>query len=228
MRTKLLLMLVMFLACGAFAEDKIFYANGSSTKKAIALTFDDGPGPWTERVLAMLKENNVKATFFEEGQLVKFRGEIVKKVLADGHEVGSHLWDHPDFWHYKKPDASVYLTKQIEQTEAAFAKVGHKPVLLRMPYGYNKPWCRELVAAKGYTMINWSFGTDWNKMPQEELAKKYVQAIHNGAILLMHDGGKDRSRTIFAAQAVIAEARKQGYEILTISELLGLNAPQTK
>jgi chitin deacetylase len=170
----------------------------------------------------MLKENNVKATFFEEGQLVKFRGAIVQKVLDGGHEVGSHTYDHPDFWHYKKPGAKEYLIKEIEQTEAAFAKINYKPVLLRMPYGYNKPWCREVVASKGYTMINWSFGTDWNKIPQEDLAKKYIQHIAPGAILLMHDGGKDRSRTIFAAQAVIIEARKRGYEILTISQLLGL------
>jgi len=175
-----------------------------------------------ERMLAMLKENNIKATFFEEGDLVRFRGDIVKKVLADGHEVGSHTYTHPDFWHYKKPDFKEFLTKELEETEAAFAKIGYKPVLLRMPYGYNKPWAREVAASKGYTMINWSFGTDWNKMPQEDLAKIYIKHITPGAILLMHDGGKDRSRTLYAAGAVIAEAKKQGYEILTVSQLLGL------
>jgi peptidoglycan-N-acetylglucosamine deacetylase len=217
-----LTMLVFAAPCPGSAGNSIFFANGPATKKAIAVTFDDGPGPWTEQILAMLKENNVKATFFEEGQLVKFRLGIVRQVLADGHEVGSHLYDHPDFWHYKKPDGREYLAAEIDKTEAAFAKINYKPVLLRMPYGYNKPWSREVVSSRGYTMINWSFGCDWNKMPADELAKVYIKHIAPGAILLMHDGGKDRSRTLAAARAVILEARKQGYEILTVSQLLGL------
>ena len=216
------LLIVIFISLNlAFCDN--FYAQGSSGKKQIAITFDDGPGPHTLEVLDMLKANGVKATFFMEGQLVNIRPSVARMVIADGHEVGSHLYDHPNFYKMKGIENKPKLLKQIQQSENAFAKINYKPRLVRMPYGFVNTWVKETLAENGYTDINWSFGCDWNKMKKEELAEVYVKNVKAGAILLFHDGGNNRERTIYAAKMVIDEARKKGLELVTISQLLGLN-----
>ena len=106
MKNKLFLLL-LFIYSYTFSypqESKIFYAGGPKDIQSVALTFDDGPGPNTEKVLAILDKYGVKATFFMEGQLVKIRPELVKLVKDKNHEIGSHLYSHPDFYHYKEND----------------------------------------------------------------------------------------------------------------------------
>jgi peptidoglycan/xylan/chitin deacetylase (PgdA/CDA1 family) len=216
----------MLLCRAGFAgEQGNFYSDGPKEKKAIALTFDDGPGPYTGRVLAILKSHNIKATFFMEGDEVEFRQKIVKDVQADGHEIGSHLYSHPNFYAYEKKHADFRekMIQEADRTEKLIGKAtGDRPHLLRMPNGFAKRWARDIAKEKGYVMINWTFGCDWTKGSGRQFAESYVKHIGPGAIFLMHDGGKDRSRTLEALTAVIVEAEKQGYRMVTVSELLDL------
>ena len=200
-----------------------FFADGPKDKKVIALTFDDGPSNHTDMILAVLKREGIKATFFEEGDQIQYHPAAGKAVLAAGHEIGSHLYSHPDFWHYKKADYREFWNKEAEKTDAIFMKVhGFKPLLLRMPFGYAKPWVKEEAKKRGYILINWTYGADWTKQPNEELAAGYIKRIKPGAIFLMHDGWPKEERTVFALNALIKEAKSRGYGFVTISELLNL------
>ncbi|MHB9155860.1 MAG: polysaccharide deacetylase family protein [Endomicrobiales bacterium] len=215
---------MMFVPAAAYANDPgLFYSNGPRGKKAVALTFDDGPGTPTREVLAVLKRYQVKATFFMEGSQVDLRPAVAAEVLADGHEIGSHLYSHPDFYHYKKPDAGELLAREMDKSAGAIEKAtGKRPYLLRMPHGYAKPWVKETARQKGYVLVNWTFGCDWKKMDSPALARAYVKAIKPGAIFLMHDGGRSRPRTLAALPVLIEELKKQGYEIVTVRKLLEL------
>jgi peptidoglycan/xylan/chitin deacetylase (PgdA/CDA1 family) len=225
------------------AEPGSFFADGPKDKKVVALTFDDGPSNHTDMILAVLKNEGIKATFFMEGDQLQYHPAAGKAVMAAGHEIGSHLYSHPDFWHFPAPsqlkDAgtagtsdkakqidvlrSTLWNKEAEKTDAVFMKVlGFKPLLLRMPFGYAKPWVREEAKKRGYILINWTYGADWTKQPPEELASGYIKRIKPGAIFLMHDGWKKEERSVFALEALVKELKSRGYGFVTISELLEL------
>lgn len=218
-----ILLLVTFVGItGLCDEQKVFYTDGPKTRKAVALTFDDGPGINTEKVLQVLKKHGIKATFFMEGSCLEYCSPSAKLVQAAGHEIGSHLYSHPDFWNYKKDDFREVWNKEADKSEKAFrAKLGIKPVLMRMPHGYVKPWVKEEARKRGYILINWTCGYDWHKMTAEAMAAEYIKCIRPGAIFLMHDGGKNRQRTLDALEIVLRELEQRGYQLVTVSELLG-------
>lgn len=223
---RILVCLILGLAAvvpGLSIEPGAFYADGPKNKKAVALTFDDGPGVNTAKVLEILRKYGVKATFFMDGSRVNASPETVKLVQKEGHEIGSHLYSHPDFYHSHKDDYREFWNLEAGKSEKAFQKILQlKPVLLRMPHGYVKPWVREEAKKRGYILINWTCGYDWHKMTAEEMLAGYIKCIKPGAIFLMHDGGKDRRKTVEILPKLIEELRKQGYQIVAVSELLGL------
>ena len=185
--------LFAFAAAAAAAEPGSFFTDGPRDKKEIALTFDDGPGNSTPKVLEVLKKYGVKATFFMEGDQVEFRKKAAKMVFDDGHEVGSHTYSHPNFYSYKKDDYRQQLSKELDKAGKLIEGVtGKRPNVLRMPYGYVKAWVKEVAKEKGYVLVNWTFGCDWKKMTAEQLAGEYIKHIGSGAIFLMHDGGRGR------------------------------------
>ena len=211
-----------------------FYAQGPSGAKRIALTFDDGPGPETEKFIALLHRYKVRSTFFVQGGLVPSQTDTVKKLVAYGHEIGSHTSTHINYNAHQKglakktgneaaaqAQAEKDLIADMRRSHAAITAASGRPLTLcRMPNGIDRPWIRDAARQVGYTLINWSYGADWNKGTAEELLPGYLKAIRPGAILLFHDGGKDRSRTLTIVDAVIRSAREKGYEMVTVSELL--------
>jgi chitin deacetylase len=227
-----ILFFAVLLANGVlFAQDKdskVFYAGGPANVREVALTFDDGPGPNTDKVLALLDKYNIKATFFMEGQLVAMRHDIVKRVTQKGHEIGGHSWSHPDFYHYKGQDYREKLQKEIDMTQNAFKALGMKPKLMRMPYGYVKDWVKEIARQNGLILINWGFGCDWTNKSKEEIADAYVKHIGPGMIFLMHDGGSKREKTLYTLPILIEELKKKGYKFVTISEMLGFDQGDKK
>ncbi|MDR1086857.1 MAG: polysaccharide deacetylase family protein [Endomicrobium sp.] len=213
--------LICLFVCFSNAEN--FYANGSADTKKVALTFDDGPGKATEKVLEILKEKNVRATFFMLGVRVENDIEMAKKVVADGHEIGDHTYRHVNLYSYKKNN---YITSEIEKEILASKKVikdrlGIDTKLMRFPYGYSKPSALKVAQKFGYYVINWSFGMDWENVPAQQMHEKYKQAIKNGAIFLMHDLPKNERVLSFLGD-LIDEIRAEGYDIVTVSELLNL------
>lgn len=217
--------LLVYSAAVSFAfEPGSFFSDGPA-KNEIALTFDDGPGPSTEKILDILKRYEIKATFFMEGSQMDIRPAIARKVISEGNEVGSHLYSHPNFYYYKKQDFEKLMSEEIEKTEKTFEKTGFSRTnLIRMPHGYVKPWVKEIAKQKGYVLINWTFGCDWKKMPADELAEVYINKIRPGAIFLMHDGGKNRQALLEALPKIIEEIKKRGYKLVTVSELLELKS----
>jgi peptidoglycan/xylan/chitin deacetylase (PgdA/CDA1 family) len=212
--------LICLFVC--FSNAKNFYTNGSADIKKVALTFDDGPGKATEEVLEILKEKNVRATFFMLASRVEKDIEIAKKVAAAGHEIGNHTYWHVNFYSYKNNDKINEIEKEILSAKKVIKdKLGIDTKLMRFPYGYSKSDGLEVAQNLGYHVINWSFGMDWENIPAQQLHKKYKQAIKNGAIFLMHDLPKNEKMLSFLRE-FIDEIRSQGCEIVTVSELLNL------
>ena len=209
------------------ANDGLFFGQGSAAKKEVALTFDDGPGAMTEEVLDVLKRYNVRATFFMEASQIDIRPAIAKKVLDAGQEIGTHTYSHPNFWVYKKDDKADVLRRELDKAEKSMEKVlKMKPELLRMPYGFVRPWVREVAKEKNYKIISWTFGCDWRKMTKDELVAQYLKHLTPGAIFLMHDGGGKHKKTAEALPEIIEAIQKKGYKIVTVSEMFGFEKPQ--
>jgi peptidoglycan-N-acetylglucosamine deacetylase len=204
-----------------------FYSDGPKTQKAIALTFDDGPGLYTQKVLDLLKKYNVKATFFMNGDQVLIRPALAVAVRDGGHEIGDHTWSHMNFFAYEKkqgtPAARTKITEEIKRSLAEIKKVtGVESKILRMPHGYHRPWMKEVALDQKVALVNWTFGQDWLNIGAEKMAADYEKYVRPGAILLFHDGGKNREKTLIAAERVIQKAQKEGYQILPVGQLLCL------
>ena len=202
-----------------------FQADGPRTKKAIALTFDDGPGLFTERVLELLDKHKVKATFFMNGDQVRLRPQLAREVAKRVHEVGDHTWSHMNFYAFEKKNG-VEKTREKAREEIRKSKIeiektcGVKATILRMPNGYQRPWMKAVAKEFGYALVNWTFGEDWLKMPEEKMTAEYLAQVRPGAIFLFHDGGKGREKTLNIVPKLIEKAREKGLAVVTVSGLL--------
>ena len=209
----------------ALAETSYFVTEGTKNNSKIALTFDDGPGHYTTKILDILDQYNIKATFFMNGDQVKIRPKIAQEVLKRGHEIADHTYSHMNFYAYEKKQGLTKtqekIDSEIELSRAEIKKVtGQEPVLCRMPYGYHRNWMDTTAKKFNITFVNWTFGEDWTKIPKEKMAKDYVDNVHAGAILLLHDGGKNRQKTVDILPQIIAQAKKKNLTFSTIGELL--------
>ena len=210
---------------------------GSSPKK-IAITFDDGPDPeWTPKILDVLKEKGVKATFFLIGVEAEKNAGLTKRIYAEGHEIGNHTFTHPDISNISKR----YFEVELNLTERFFeGKLGVKPVLFRPPYSIDqepdtadevRPL--ELAQQLGYITIGDKVDpNDWRedpRRPANEIVADVMKSLPPcdpgnvacGNIVLLHDGGGNRSETVKALPLIIDGLRQRGYEIVPVSGLLG-------
>jgi peptidoglycan/xylan/chitin deacetylase (PgdA/CDA1 family) len=213
-----------YINCYPVDNNDIFLGAGKNNKKVVALTFDDGPGPNTEKVIEILNKYNIKATFFVEGSLVKLYPEIAKKIVDAGNEIGNHTYSHINYYTYKNQDKEKILTEEIEKSEKIILQVtGIKTTLLRMPYGYTRDWVLKIAQKKGYKIVSWTFGYDWHlELSSDKLLDLYTKNIHNGAIFLLHDGGTNRKKTLAILPNLIEKIKEKGYNIVTISEMFEL------
>ncbi len=204
-----------------------FYSQGAASEKVIALTFDDGPGRWTEKILELLKKHNIRATFFMEGSQVDTYPEIARQVLAAGHEIGNHTFNHLNF-NDPKNAFKDRLVHELDQTENSLKRAFKNPEfhtkVVRMPYGASgkntRPFLMPTMKEKGYALVHWSFGTDWNlKQSAEEMAALYIKNAKPGAVFLFHDGGRKREKTYEAVTTVIESLQAKGYRFVASDEL---------
>lgn len=180
-------------------------------KKMIALTFDDGPGPYTRRLLRCLKKTRSAATFFVVGTQVKKYPDVVARATQIGCEIGNHTWDHPSL----DKLAPGAIDNQIRRTDQAVkTATGKKPTILRPPYGaYNTTVANNV----GKPMILWSIDTrDWQTRNTNQTIQTATTGIRDGDIILMHD---IHLPTIKAAETIIPRLIKKGYQLVTVSEL---------
>jgi peptidoglycan/xylan/chitin deacetylase (PgdA/CDA1 family) len=188
-------------------------------EKAIALTFDDGPWPETTlQMLEILKHNNVKATFFWTGQAVRQHPQIAQQVVADGHAIGNHTWHH--WYHYM---GGTIAAREIDNTAALiYQTTGVTTSLFRPPGGFLKNGVAGYAKQRQYAVVMWSVSsadTDRKAQPQAYV-NNVLKGAKPGAIVLMHDGGGDRSKTVKALLQIISGLKQQGYRFVTVPELL--------
>jgi cellulose synthase/poly-beta-1,6-N-acetylglucosamine synthase-like glycosyltransferase/peptidoglycan/xylan/chitin deacetylase (PgdA/CDA1 family) len=206
--------------------------------KEVALSFDDGPDPtWTPPILKILKEKHVVGTFFMIGAEAQNNVGVMQQVYREGHEIGNHTWFHPDISEIS--NASVDL--ELNLTERLFAaELGVQPLYFRPPYSIDQePDTNDQAAPAyriqelGYIIVGDKIDTDdWDehprKSPQEitdsvfqQMADMDTRPWMRGSIILLHDGGGDRSATVMALPVLIDALRAHGYKIVPVSELMG-------
>jgi cellulose synthase/poly-beta-1,6-N-acetylglucosamine synthase-like glycosyltransferase/peptidoglycan/xylan/chitin deacetylase (PgdA/CDA1 family)/spore germination protein YaaH len=204
----------------------------------IALTFDDGPDPeWTPAILDILKEKHVKATFFVIGENAEANPGLITRIISEGHELGNHTFTHPNL--ADTPDAGVAL--ELNATQRLIEAItGHSMRLFRPPYlGDAEPASGDEIAPVeiaqnlGYITVGEHADTeDWQLPPPETMIATTMSEIKNpnsefrGNIVLLHDSGGDRSRTVQVLGPLIDRLRAEHYKIVPVSELAGLSRDQ--
>ena len=197
-------------------------------EKPIALTFDDGPWPnSTSQVLDVLKKNNVKATFFVVGKQVQQYPQLLKQVVAGGHALGNHSWSHQ--YHFFDKSAAA---RELDETATLVYKIsGIKTFLFRPPGGMLNNGLAAYAQNKKHAVIMWSADSkDWRyrRNSTQALIDNVLEEAKPGGIVLLHDGGGDRSNTVQALPQLIAQLRKRGYKFVTVPELLEISDKQSK
>ncbi|HBB34038.1 MAG TPA: polysaccharide deacetylase [Cyanobacteria bacterium UBA8803] len=189
-------------------------------EKVIALTFDDGPWPQnTVQILDILKRHNVKATFFWVGECLKAYPQLAKQVVAEGHAIGNHTWHHL-YRKFSKTEAA----KEIEDTaELIYKTTGVRTSLFRPPGGVMDNGVTDYAKQKKYAIVMWSDDPmDYRAVSVQQLVKHILAQARSGGIVLLHDGGGNRQITIQALPQLIAKLKEQGYNFVTVPELLEL------
>jgi peptidoglycan-N-acetylglucosamine deacetylase len=199
--------------------------RGPQTVNAVALTFDDGPDPrFTPQVLDILKENNIKATFFLMGSRAQAYPDLVKRIINEGHIVGNHTYWHPNL--VKQGDIATLKT-EVQRSEDELANlIGYRTKLFRAPYGFLYNELVEELRDMNYTVAGWSVDSlDWQESPPEQITYNVMSNIHPGAVILLHDGAawdEDRTNTIQSLRQIIPAIREQGLKFETLPQLLAI------
>lgn len=195
-----------------------FIREGGSRGRDVALTFDDGPGPYTPEVLSVLERAHAPATFFAIGQMERYFSASTVREIQDGDVIGDHTESHPELAKLSAHEQHEQLFEQIARIELLG---GQRPNLFRPPYGsFNTTTMRELQGLH-LLMVLWSVDTgDYLAPGVETIVQRVIAGAKPGAIFLMHDGGGDRSQTIAALPSVIRELRARGFRLVTVPQLL--------
>ena len=202
------------------AEVKV-YRSVSTDKKQIALTFDDGPHPkLTPRILNILAKYGISATFFMVGENVFNYPEAARAVIEAGHEVGNHTFTHP---HLANLDEHAILDEIGKCEDALEELCEYRPHLLRTPQGALTPSLERCLLEDDYILVLWSLDTrDWDNKSTACIVQTVLDKVKPGDIILMHDFIGHNSKTPEALERIIPQLLSQGYEFVTVSELLGL------
>ena len=223
-----LLSAVSLAALGAHAPGAAAAANGqpafttsqapgsaaTAGKRVIALTFDDGPGPYTPAVLSVLEQYHVPATFFEIGEEVASYPQYARMVAAAGYPVEDHTWSHPDLTTL----TAAGVAAQIDMAQAEIQAVtGTTPQCVRPPYDAWDATVLSQIAARGLTTMSYSVDPkDWTLPGVQAIVSRVVGAAFPGAVVDMHDAGGDRSQTVAALPQIISQLRGMGYSFVSI------------
>jgi len=200
--------------------------RGPADRPRAALTFDDGPGPSTPDVLDALAQEGVRATFFVLGRQVERHPDIVRRIVAEGHELANHGYDH-GILIFRGAD---HVADQLARTERAVtAAAGPDAMsrLFRAPHGFRGPATALAARRAGYRMAAWTRGVFDSAEPgAATIARRAATALEPGTILLLHDAdgwapGRPRHQTAEALADICRGARERDLELVTLSELVG-------
>jgi peptidoglycan/xylan/chitin deacetylase (PgdA/CDA1 family) len=195
-----------------------FVTSGGGHKREIALTFDDGPGPYTPQVLRVLRQFKVHATFFEVGFMERWFHTSTAKAIREGHTVGDHTESHPKMG--RLPRAAQRA--QIESQEQWLSKLGlPRPRLFRPPFGSFNPTTFSLLRNHRMLMVLWSADSqDYRKPGARAIVRNTLAGAKPGAIILMHDAGGARSQTVAALPEIIRRLHRRHYKLVTVPQLM--------
>ncbi|MBQ7822213.1 MAG: polysaccharide deacetylase family protein [Clostridia bacterium] len=228
--TLILICVIAALTLCLHADDSrsarsVFYSFFTD-EKVIALTFDDGPHKYrTNEILDILSENDVKATFFVVGVMAEEYPDVIRRTLAEGHEIGNHTYNHSKM---KKLSAEK-LKYELERTEEVLFEIcEYRPKLFRPPEG----WCSDSIASAAgeldYDVILWNIDTlDWAHNEVGKICECVSTGIRPGSIILFHDYVSGDSSTVDALKLLIPELKADGYRFVTVSELINMHRGMT-
>ena len=209
------------------------FRQGAVEPDRVAITFDDGPDPeWTPKILDILKKRGVKAAFFIVGEEAERNPDLVRRIVAEGHEIGNHSFTHPNL--AELPASMIRL--QLNATQRLIESLtGRSTNLFRPPYNADsRPTKLEellpisIAQSLGYmTVLENIDPKDWENPSSAELLERVKSARNDGNILLLHDGGGDRRATVEALPAIIDYLQERGDRITGIGGLLGMDATKT-
>lgn len=208
---------------GKKSNQGIIRTSENRDLRQVAITFDDGPDKkYTRQILDILKDNNIKATFFCVGVNIIKNPNVLKNIAEEGHVIGNHSWSHKVLTKLSKED----ILKEIVRTEKQIEELtgGYTPIF-RPPYGSCNNEMIELAGARGYKCVNWSVDTkDWSGIPTDSIMKKVRKELGPGGIILLHCSGEGSAMegTIKVLPEIIGYVRSMGYEFVTVPEMLNI------
>lgn len=215
--------------------------QGPTNERVVALTYDDGPNPpYTSRILNVLRQEHVHATFFLVGRAVQAYPALVRREVEDGNAIGNHTWDHPHLIVMRR----TAIRRSLQRTDAAiYAATGNHTHLMRPPFGARDWMVMQVAHTMGYTVVMWSvpLARDWEYPPAKVIAQRVLPDVSDGSIIVLHDGNRgqlcgrnglaphvcDRSSDIEATRLIVESLKKQGYRFVTIPELISLRKAAT-
>ncbi|MDB4939620.1 MAG: polysaccharide deacetylase [Candidatus Doudnabacteria bacterium] len=226
--TGLILAFLVIAAYFSYDPASNFYGNvfkSIITKdKVIALTFDDGPnGETTLKVLDILKQEDVKATFFVVGDNVKFYPAIAKKIATDGNEIENHSTHHA---HSLQFETEYAIYKDLTETnQIIYAHTGQMPRFYRPPFGFRSPWAFGAARAAKLITVTWNDLTQDYSAKSDSVIVSYIEKFARpGGVIVLHDGsgakhGVDHPNMLKALPQIIENLKAKGYKFVTVSEL---------
>ena len=238
--TAVLVFVIAFSAYGYFVPtSSVFgkvYSKESTPQKLVALTFDDGPNePYTSQILAILQQNDIKATFFVIGKNVELYPDTARQIIADGDVIGNHSYSHN-----ANHAVTLFGSHDLARAEKVIYNItGVEPHLYRPPHGKKSPWELDEIKDDHMIEVTWSASANdqhkvafFGKPTVTQYAKEIVRHVHPGGIILLHDGfgtihntpKADKSFTVQALPLIIQQLKAKGYKFVTVPELLNVPA----
>lgn len=216
-----LISLSFLSASGYGDEPKSVYLQGEGDTKRIALTFDDGPHPkYTSEILDLLSEYNIKATFFVIGTNAESYPELLRREIDEGHEIGNHTYTHTRI----SSIGDEELCKEVRACEQAINGLDYSPYLFRPPEGRYDQNDVDTLTRLGYSVVLWSVDTDdWSGVSKEHIIEAVRSELRGGGIILCHDYLTEKCHTVEALRVIIPELLAEGYEFVTVSQLLDIS-----
>lgn len=211
-------------AHGAFHRNSPIFGSVMSrlpaADRVVALTFDDGPNPEaTPRILDVLRESQVRATFFLLGKYVERWPQLTRRIAGEGHTIGNHGYHHRTL-HLRGP---AYTRVDLcLGTDAIVRATGTPPKHFRAPHGFRSPWVNGIARELGQRAVGWTLGVwDTDRPGAETIAERVRRGVRPGSIVLLHDGDAydpdgDRGQTADALSLVIRDLRASGYRFAAL------------
>lgn len=209
--------------------------HGAREIREVALTYDDGPNPpYTDRILDVLREERVPATFFLVGRAVQAYPATVRRIVREGNAVGNHSWDHAHLIF----ESQAALRGDLDRTDDAIERAaGVRPTLMRPPFGIRDFAVVAQARALGYRVVMWSvpLPRDWEQPGDGVIARRVIGRVRDGSIIVLHDGDRgivcaprgpaprslcDRSQEAAATREIVEALRARGYAFVTVPRLL--------